>query len=78
MRDTRAWLYQSICQLAVLLFPLIVLGALWEALSRSGVVSSRLMPSVVLIGQAFYEELLSGQLVFHASASLFRALTGFG
>lgn len=78
MRETREALYQAICQVAVSLFPLIVLGVLWEALSRSGLVSSRLMPSVVLIGQAFYEELLSGELGFHASSSLFRALTGFG
>ena len=78
MRETREALHQAVGRVAVSLFPLIVLGVIWEALSRSGLVSSRLMPSVVLIGQAFYAELLSGELAFHASASLFRALTGFG
>jgi ABC-type nitrate/sulfonate/bicarbonate transport system permease component len=78
MFEARASLLQAARKVAVSLFPLFVLMALWETLSRSGLVSSRLMPSVVLIGQAFYDEMLSGQMVFHASASLFRALTGFG
>jgi ABC-type nitrate/sulfonate/bicarbonate transport system permease component len=77
MLDPRAVLMPALRSAAASLFPLLVLMILWEALSRSGWVSSRLMPSVTLIAQAFYDELLSGQLVFHASASLFRALTGF-
>lgn len=61
-----------------MLFPWLVILALWEVLSRSGLVSARLMPSVVLIGEAFAQGLLSGEMLFHAGASLFRALTGFG
>lgn len=65
-------------RLSTTLLPLLILMALWEVLSRSGWVSARLMPSLVLIGQAFRDELLSGMLLFHASASLLRALSGFG
>lgn len=63
---------------AAALFPLLVLAAVWEVLSRSGLVSPRLMPSVVLIAEAFFGAVVSGEMAFHAGASLFRALTGFG
>jgi ABC-type nitrate/sulfonate/bicarbonate transport system permease component len=59
------------------LLPWLCVAVLWELLSRSGLVSARLMPSLVLIAQAFVEELQSGVLLFHAWASLLRALTGF-
>ncbi len=78
MADPRSWLAQAASRFAATLFPLLVLMAAWEALSRSGLVSARLMPSIVLIAQAFHAELVSGLLFFHAGASLFRALTGFG
>ncbi|RZS85529.1 ABC transporter permease [Pigmentiphaga kullae] len=60
------------------LYPLAVLAAAWELLSRSGWVSPRLMPSVVKVGQAFVEGLANGDLVYHASISFSRALSGFG
>jgi hypothetical protein len=56
------------------LLPWLCVAVLWELLSRSGLVSARLMPSLVLIAQAFVEELQSGLLMFHAWASLLRAL----
>ena len=59
------------------LAPVIVVVLVWEVLSRSGWVSARLMPSVVLIAQALWADTVSGLLAFHAMASLSRALTGF-
>lgn len=57
--------------------PVLVVLIAWELLSRSGWVSARLMPSLVLIAQALWADLLSGLLAFHAAASLSRALSGF-
>jgi len=51
--------------------------ALWEALARTGLISRRLMPSLVEIATAFWAALLSGDLLFHASISLGRAATGY-
>ena len=58
--------------------PLIAVMMAWELLSRSGWVSARLMPSIVLIAQALWQDLAAGLIVFHAGASLARALSGFG
>lgn len=52
--------------------------AIWEALSRSGLVSRRLMPSLVEIAEAFVAALQKGDILFHAGISLSRALIGFG
>ena len=60
------------------LYPLSVLAVAWELLSRSGWVSPRLMPSIVKVGRAFVEGLANGDLVYHASISFSRALSGFG
>ncbi len=49
----------------------------WEALSRSGLVSPRLMPNLERIGQAFWEGITSGDFAYHASYSLERAGIGF-
>jgi len=49
----------------------------WEALSRSGTVSRRLMPSLVEIAEASWAALASGDLLFHAGISLTRAFTGY-
>ena len=51
--------------------------AVWEALARTGVISKRLMPSLVEIALAAWDALMSGNLLFHASISLGRALTGY-
>jgi NitT/TauT family transport system permease protein len=60
------------------LYPMAVLAVAWELLARSGLVSERLMPSLLRIFAALYNELLSGQIAYHASISLARALSGFG
>lgn len=59
------------------LLPLLTLAVIWEILSRSGLVSSRLMPSILLIWENFHGAVLSGDMAFHAGASLTRALSGF-
>ena len=60
------------------LYPVVLLAATWELLAHSGLVSERLMPSLQQIFKALYTDLLSGQIAYHASISLARALSGFG
>jgi ABC-type nitrate/sulfonate/bicarbonate transport system permease component len=49
----------------------------WEALSRSGWISRRLMPSLAEIADAFAGAIASGDLPYHAGISLVRALSGY-
>ena len=58
-------------------YSLVLLLLLWEAVSRSGLVTPRLVPSLVVIAEAFWRALVSGALIYHSSISLFRALGGF-
>lgn len=60
------------------LYPMAVLALIWEVLSRSGLVSPRLMPSVEKIGVALVEGLSNGDLIHHGAISFGRALGGFG
>ena len=60
------------------LYPILVLAVIWEVLSRTGLVSARLMPSLTKIFSALYTDLANGQLLFHAGISFGRALSGFG
>jgi NitT/TauT family transport system permease protein len=59
-------------------YPLPLVLAIWELLSRTGAVSKRLMPSLVDIALAFAAGIETGDLTFHAGISLGRALAGFG
>ncbi|MEE9256375.1 MAG: ABC transporter permease [bacterium] len=54
---------------------LILLG--WEAGSRTGLLNEDLVPSFSSVLAAFWELLISGDLVFHAAVSLWRAIAGF-
>jgi len=58
-------------------YPVALVLAAWELLSRSGAVSKRLMPSLADIGVALVDALQQGDLAFHAGISLGRALAGF-
>jgi len=49
----------------------------YELLSRSGLVSSRTLPSLVRIGGDLWSYLASGVLFYHAGISLYRAAFGF-
>jgi NitT/TauT family transport system permease protein len=54
-----------------------LLLVVYELLSRSGLVSSRTLPSLVLIGEQLWKYLANGELVYHAGISLYRAAFGF-
>jgi NitT/TauT family transport system permease protein len=58
-------------------YSIVLLMAAWEAVSHSGFVAPRLVPSLVVIGAAFWHSLLSGDLIYHSAISLYRALGGF-
>jgi ABC-type nitrate/sulfonate/bicarbonate transport system permease component len=67
----------SIVRIARRWYSILLLLALWEAIARSGLVTPRLVPSLVVIGEAFWRALVSGDLLYHSGISLFRALGGF-
>ena len=55
--------------------PLLLL--IWQLSVSSGLVTSRLLPSLVLVWDAFVSEMANGVLPYHASITVARALTGF-
>jgi NitT/TauT family transport system permease protein len=57
-------------------YPIIVLLVLYEMMTRFGLVSQRLLPSLVLIARQLWRGLENGDLVHHTSVTLYR--TGFG
>jgi ABC-type nitrate/sulfonate/bicarbonate transport system permease component len=59
------------------LLPLIVVVLGWEALSRSGVVSTFLLPPLSAVLQRVWDDALSGDLTINLGMTLYRALTGF-
>jgi len=59
------------------LLPLIVLVLGWEAPSRSGVVSTFLLPPLSAVLQRVWDDALSGDLTINLGMTLYRALTGF-
>jgi ABC-type nitrate/sulfonate/bicarbonate transport system permease component len=59
------------------LLPLIVLVLGWEALSRSGAVSTFLLPPLSAVLQRVWEDALSGDLTINLGMTLYRALVGF-
>lgn len=74
----RQRLFPAVRRLLATLYPLAVLAAVWELLSRSGWVSPRLMPPLEKILAALITDVGSGELVFHTGVSFSRALSGFG
>jgi NitT/TauT family transport system permease protein len=54
-----------------------LLLVVYELLSRSGLVSSRTLPSLGLIGEQLWKYLANGELAYHAGISLYRAAFGF-
>nr|BFE78565.1 hypothetical protein GCM10020093_011660 [Planobispora longispora] len=57
---------------------LVLLAGIWEALPRIGAVDAVFVPPLSEILAAWYDLLLSGQLLEHFQASLIRSLSGFG
>jgi ABC-type nitrate/sulfonate/bicarbonate transport system permease component len=59
------------------LLPLIALVLAWEVASRSGVVSSFLLPPLSAVLERVWEDALSGELMINLGLTLYRALAGF-
>ncbi len=57
--------------------PLVILALIWEATTRLGLVSPRMLPRFSDVLGAFLDLLQSGELLTNAIASLRRALIGF-
>lgn len=58
------------------ILPLTVL-ILWQIFGSLGIVSKTLLPTPYAIGQAFYDLLISGELIRHVRISIWRAAVGF-
>jgi hypothetical protein len=57
--------------------PLIALVLAWEVASRSGVVSSFLLPPLSVVLERVWDDALSGELTINLGMTLYRALAGF-
>jgi NitT/TauT family transport system permease protein len=57
---------------------LIVAAALYEAVARSGYFPPALTPTLGSIAHALFASLLDGAMLFHAAATLYRVVIGFG
>jgi ABC-type nitrate/sulfonate/bicarbonate transport system permease component len=57
--------------------PLIALVLAWETASRSGVVSSFLLPPLSAVLERVWDDVLSGELTINLGMTLYRALSGF-
>ena len=58
-------------------YSIFLLLVAYELLSRSGLVSPRLIPSLLVIGEQLWRYTLNGDLPYHAGISLYRAFAGF-
>lgn len=56
--------------------PLILLAALWEAVSRSGLVSADMLPSFTQVLHSWFDLMQGGDLWANAAASLYRGGAG--
>jgi NitT/TauT family transport system permease protein len=56
--------------------PLVLLAIAWELLTRSGLVSSSVLPSLSEVGAAWVELVKDGDLLTNGAASLYRAGVG--
>ncbi|MFP6888838.1 MAG: ABC transporter permease [Nitrospinota bacterium] len=57
--------------------PVLILCAIWQVLSLSGLVHKDLLPSFIEVVGAWFRLLLSGDLIVHSASSLWREATGF-
>ncbi|WP_439498701.1 ABC transporter permease [Bosea sp. (in: a-proteobacteria)] len=63
--------------LAGLLLP-VLLAVLWEFLVDAGLANGRLMPPPSVVGRTLWQLAVSGELLTHAAATLWRVAAGFG
>lgn len=58
-------------------FPFLVVGAIWEAVARSGTFPHQLFPTLEEIARSFADLTLAGILPHHALDTILRLLSGF-
>lgn len=58
-------------------YSVFLLLAVYELIVRLGLVSPRLLPSLVIIGEQLWRYLANGELLIQAEVTLFRAFAGF-
>ena len=58
--------------------PLLIVAAAWELVSRSGLVSSAVLPSLGAVAAAWWELARDGDLATNGAASLWRGAAGLG
>jgi NitT/TauT family transport system permease protein len=58
-------------------YSVFLLLAVYEAMTRFGLVPPRLLPSLVLIVEQLWRSLANGDLIYHAGITLYRATLGF-
>jgi NitT/TauT family transport system permease protein len=72
MNTMKTWLTNARMWYSV---PLMLL--VWQGIALSGVVSPRVLPSLVRVIEAFAGDVMSGELLHHADVTLERTLIGF-
>jgi NitT/TauT family transport system permease protein len=58
-------------------YPIVVLMIIWEAIAYSGIISRLLWPTLEQVALELWRFAVSGDMWFHGSITLQRALTGF-
>jgi ABC-type nitrate/sulfonate/bicarbonate transport system permease component len=57
--------------------PFIVFLAIWEAVARSGAVTTFMLPSISLVAERIWTDAVDGDLTLNLGLTLYRTLTGF-
>lgn len=63
-------------RIAVYYLPIVLIAIVWESVSRLGIVSTRSLPSLTSVVNAWVELVTSGEMLANAVASLWRAGAG--
>jgi NitT/TauT family transport system permease protein len=67
-----------VTKLAIRYAPIVLLIALWELLSRTGVVSKDVLPAFSAVMLRLWQLCAGGEMFIHVSASLLRIVSGLG
>ena len=67
----------GLIQRVVWFYPLALLALAWEIIAHSGVISQLLFPPLEMVAVELWKFAMKGDLAYHGSATLYRALTGF-
>ena len=69
--------HNGLIQRVVWFYPLAILALVWEVIAHSGLISQLLFPPLELVAVELWKFAIKGDLAYHGSATLYRALTGF-